>query len=120
MDERNVPLMAEWAFRKPNPNIYAKLYGDAKTLNDRRSDLAKKYEEKRLKSEKEELELAKLRIHDSANLCTDTRSHEMRETELLQKRLKWSKKRVDMQRRKEEEELRECTFAPDIRKRLKS
>ena len=115
----NLPKKAEWAFKKMNPHVYEKLYGEAKTYYSRRMDKGKVYEDMRLKSEKDEIEKAKQRMKDSARLCSDTRSHEMREQDLIQKRLKWNKKRVEIQRNRQEEEMRECTFTPDTQKRVK-
>jgi hypothetical protein len=113
-----IPKTAAWAFKKSNPRIYDRLYAEAKAISSRKSNLAKVFQESRQQCEEDEISKAKLKIQDSARLCSDSRSHEMREAELLQKRLKWTKKRIEVQRKREEDEMRECTFIPDIRKKL--
>ena len=94
--------------------VCERLHGYGAALHAARTELANRFNNQRIEKENSEVNIAKQRMRESAQLCKDTRSHLDREEELLSKRARWILLGFDRRRKEEEEELKQCTFSPKL------
>ena len=96
--------------------LHERLYNEALLIGKSRATLADRVKKERKEKYMSECGDAHRRMKATASLCKDNRTHLQREAEILDKRAKWIVAGFQKRLQREDEEMKECTFAPNISK----
>ena len=105
--------------RRKTTGVHEKLYQEASTRKARREEKECIHNREKIEKEEQQLNAVRIALRASAKLCRDTRNSHKRNLDHLRKRSLTIIKGLEEKRKRDEAELRECTFSPKLISRAK-
>lgn len=106
------------ASRPRSPPRFMDLYGDALARRERQqARTASQLRQRKASEEQQQLQLQLQKVERQASYKgrQDLRTHEERELDMVRRRQTWTQAHQTQQALREQHEMRECTFQPEIR-----
>jgi hypothetical protein len=107
-------------YRSPNlpkrrgTGVHEKLYKEASTREARREEKKLQFNKEKIDMERTRLDRIRKELRISASRCRDTRSCDLRSSDHIKKKDLLIIKGLEEKRKRDEAELKECTFSPKL------